>query len=93
VDLLVTDFNMPQMSGLEVAQAVQALRADLPVLIISGHITPELRAALATLPRARLMRKEFIVDELAGRVARLLAPGAPCVEAETKPHHASNDAT
>lgn len=76
VDLLITDFNMPQMSGLEVAQALQARGADVPVLIVSGHITTELRVALAGLPRTQLMRKEFIVDELADRVAQLLATGA-----------------
>ncbi len=42
-DLAVTDFNMPDMSGLEVASALRDIRADLPVILASGCITEELR--------------------------------------------------
>lgn len=35
-DVIVTDCNMPGMSGLDVARAVTRLRADLPVVLISG---------------------------------------------------------
>ncbi len=73
VDLVVTDYNMPQMSGLEMANAMQQLRPDLPVLVVTGQITPELRAAAAVLPRLGVMRKEFVAEQLAGRVAALLA--------------------
>jgi DNA-binding NarL/FixJ family response regulator len=64
---------MPQMTGLEVAHAVQRLRADLPVLIVSGHITDELRAAVLPLPNVRLMRKEQVVEQLAELVGEMLA--------------------
>lgn len=38
-DLLLTDFDMPQMSGIELAGKVQAIRADKPVVIVTA--TPE----------------------------------------------------
>jgi two-component system cell cycle sensor histidine kinase/response regulator CckA len=43
-DLAVTDYNMPEMSGLAVARALREIRADMPVLMASGYITEELRA-------------------------------------------------
>lgn len=43
-DLVLSDYNMPGMSGLEVAREVRALRANLPVAIISGFIDETLRA-------------------------------------------------
>ena len=43
-DLAVTDFNMPGMSGLDVARELRAIRPDLPVALASGYITDELRA-------------------------------------------------
>jgi PAS domain S-box-containing protein len=35
-DLIVTDQAMPNMSGLDLARAVRALRADLPVILYTG---------------------------------------------------------
>ena len=36
-DLLVTDMAMPGMSGKELAQAVLALRPDLPIVLCTGY--------------------------------------------------------
>jgi PAS domain S-box-containing protein len=40
-DLVLTDLAMPEMSGVMFAQQVLALRPDIPVLVISGHIPPD----------------------------------------------------
>lgn len=42
-DLVLTDFNMPGLSGIDVARQACALRANLPVVIISGFIDEDLR--------------------------------------------------
>jgi PAS domain S-box-containing protein len=42
--LVITDQTMPGLTGLEFARRVHALRADLPVMLMSGHsaaLTPE----------------------------------------------------
>ena len=36
IDLLLTDFNMPGMTGLELAKLLHDQRPSLPVLLISG---------------------------------------------------------
>jgi DNA-binding NtrC family response regulator len=36
-DILVTDFRMDGMNGLELAKAVHAIRADIPVIIVTGY--------------------------------------------------------
>ena len=36
-DLIVTDFAMPKVNGVEVIRAARALRPDWPAIIISGH--------------------------------------------------------
>ncbi len=47
-DLVLTDHNMPGLSGLQLAQAVHGLRADLPVVLASGYVDQTLKdAALA----------------------------------------------
>lgn len=48
-DVVVTDYNMPRMSGLQLAQAFARIRANLPVVLVSGHLSPTAQAAsLAT---------------------------------------------
>jgi hypothetical protein len=37
-DLLVTDFSMPELSGLELARAAHAIRPDMPILLATGFI-------------------------------------------------------
>ena len=34
---VVTDLRMPQMSGLELLQRLQEIKAELPVIVITGH--------------------------------------------------------
>ncbi|MCB0296069.1 MAG: response regulator, partial [Calditrichaeota bacterium] len=35
-DLLITDHTMPDMTGIELAQKVLAIRPELPVILVSG---------------------------------------------------------
>jgi CheY-like chemotaxis protein len=69
-DLVVTDYNMPHMSGLELAQALREIRADLPVVLTSGYLTEELRAAAPAAGIRELIYKPNSVDELCAAVAR-----------------------
>lgn len=72
VDLVVTDFNMPERSGLDVSQTLAQLRPDLPVLIISGHIADELAIEARRAGVRGLVRKESVLEELAPAIARAL---------------------
>jgi PAS domain S-box-containing protein len=76
-DLVVTDFNMPGKSGLDVARAVREIRPDLPVAITSGYITDQLRAEAEGAGVRALIFKPNAVEELCDAVQRLiLTPGA-----------------
>ena len=70
-DLAVTDYNMPGLSGLEVARALREIRPDLPVALASGYITEELRAEAPAAGVIELVYKPNTVDELCAVVARL----------------------
>ena len=72
-DLVVTDFNMPGISGLEVARAVRDARPDLPVVVVSGYVTDALRAQAAAAGVRELISKPQEVEELRDVVQRLLA--------------------
>ena len=71
-DLVVTDHNMPGMSGIELLHEARAIRADLPVALASGYVTHEIeQSALAAGARA-LIYKPNDVGELVDTVQRLL---------------------
>lgn len=73
VDLVVTDFNMPNRSGLDVVRALSVIRPDLPVAISSGYISDELRASASELGVSGLMQKEHTLEELGALVHEALA--------------------
>ena len=60
-DLLVLDLHMPGLSGFEVHAAVSALDRILPVIVITGHDSPETRQRVLEGRAAAYLRKP--VDE------------------------------
>ena len=72
-DFVMTDFNMPECSGLDVAQALANIRPGLPVAISSGYITAELRALAQEVGVRGLLEKENTFEELCGLIADILA--------------------
>ena len=72
IDLLVTDQNMPGLSGLEVARAALARRPALPVAIVSGHVNEALMAEAATLGVREVLPKQDNMDALGQAIGALL---------------------
>ena len=70
-DLVVTDYNMPGMSGLDVAREVKAIRADLPVVVASGFIDEALQSQAAAAGVQEVIFKATAVEELSIVIARL----------------------
>jgi PAS domain S-box-containing protein len=40
-DVVITDYHMPELSGLDVGRAIKMIRADLPVILVSGLPRPK----------------------------------------------------
>jgi len=77
VDLLVTDYNMPGSSGIELARELARIRPGLPVVLSSGYITDELRGEAREVGVRGLLEKENTFEELGALVARILAEPGP----------------
>ena len=80
-DLLLTDFQMPGMTGVELSRWVLARRADLPVLLASGFAGDLTEEKIRELGLRGLVRKPVDMGELAELLARIFgtpesSPGA-----------------
>ena len=72
VNLLMTDINLPDGSGLDVAREALRQNPGLPVIVCSGHDVADDARSLG--PTAHPLRKPFEPDELEALIERL-APG------------------
>jgi PAS domain S-box-containing protein len=76
VDVAVTDLSMPRMSGFDLARALLALRADLPIVVTSGFIRKEDQQAAASIGVRALILKPDTIDELSRMLHDLLRPSS-----------------
>jgi len=80
VDLLVTDFKMPGMNGLEVLEKARALQPDLDVILITAFGTVDLAVEAMRLGAADFLTKDFSPGHLKVRVEKVLAARAETAE-------------
>jgi CheY-like chemotaxis protein len=73
IDLLITDVGLPGMNGRQLAEAAQAHRPGLPVLVITGYAGPA-SGGFALPPGMRLLRKPFTLGDLTPLLAEILHP-------------------
>jgi PAS domain S-box-containing protein len=72
-DLVVTDFNMPESSGLDLARELARVRPGLPVIISSGYITEEQRTLAREAGVRGLLEKQNTFEDLPGLARKVLS--------------------
>ena len=74
VDLILTDVQMPGMSGLELARSIHAYAPQLPVLFMSGFVDGSTAADLPdALHGEDVLMKPFDLADLGARVREAMA--------------------
>ncbi|WP_162520773.1 CHASE domain-containing protein [Pseudaquabacterium pictum] len=76
VDVVVTDFNMPGLSGLGVAEAVRQASPGTRVILVSGLVTDDLRQRARQLGIPEVLPKEELLERLLHAVQQALATPA-----------------
>jgi len=75
-DVLITDQSMPKMSGMELAQRIRRIRADLPIILYSGHGEGLAGDEVGAAGLSAVMRKPIDPVELGQVLTRCLASGS-----------------
>ncbi len=75
VRLVVSDVMMPVLDGIGLLERLSVSHPEIPVILMSGYSSTELRAHGLAAP-CGVLQKPFAADELIGHVRRCLA-GAP----------------
>ncbi|MFZ1984798.1 MAG: response regulator [Desulfatitalea sp.] len=73
-DLLITDLTMPQMTGLDLAEACMRIRPELRVIICTGHgiLGPEHQQKADHMAISAFVNKPVRLQELAGTIREVL---------------------
>jgi len=71
--IVVTDEAMPEMTGSELAKAIREIRADIPIVLVSGYVTPALSARARAAGVREVLSKPLVARDVARSLASALA--------------------
>jgi CheY-like chemotaxis protein len=72
-DAVLTDYNMPGLSGMDVALGVMRVRPSMPVALASGFLRPSEAEHARAIGIRTTIRKPYTLDDIGEAVQRLLA--------------------
>ena len=74
-DLLITDIELPGMSGLELLDRVRCLVPGLPVAVLTGHPSVDYAVTALRNSAAEFMQKPIAADDLVAKATELVEAG------------------
>ena len=73
IHVVLMDFQMPRLSGIEAVRQVKAKRSELPCILISGAINDQVLEQAAELAMYHVMAKPIKLAEIRESVRRALS--------------------
>jgi two-component system cell cycle sensor histidine kinase/response regulator CckA len=78
IALLITDISLPGRNGCDLAKVLLAIKPDLKVLFVSGHVGLEVCRFYGLAPSdLHFLRKPFELEEFLARVREVLSSNEP----------------
>ncbi len=71
-DLLLSDYNLRGMTGLQLIESLKERGVDAPMILVTAYDSADLRRDARTLNVDAYLTKPFFMDELVETVRRLL---------------------
>jgi len=63
-DIIISDYNMPEMTGIDLAERVLSLRPGMPFIISTGFSSGFTEKAAEDLGIASILQKPYLVNQL-----------------------------
>jgi CheY-like chemotaxis protein len=71
-DMVITDMTMPEMTGLELARGITAIKPDIPIIICTGYNNKITEDVAREAGIARVLLKPLEIREFAVAIRELL---------------------
>ena len=71
-DIVLTDETMPDMTGTDLAREIRRLRADIPIVLMSGYSGPQLTERARSAGVSDVLRKPLVSRDIAEALARVI---------------------
>ncbi len=75
-DLVITNLQMPGLSGMQLVRLAHARHPSMPILVVTGYSMPDTERRCREAGASGYLTKPFLPDDLLAEVRRLLAEGA-----------------
>ena len=72
INLVITDLVTPRKDGLRFCRELRNVNDSVPVLVISGFLSPEVRKELSDIGCRDYLEKPFTTEELNRKIEKLL---------------------
>lgn len=72
-DVVTLDLRMPDLDGSEISELFDELGLEIPVIVISGHLTSEIRESLRKAGITRVLQKPFKTADLMSAIDSAVA--------------------
>lgn len=80
VDCVISDIQMPGMSGIDLRLLLMGTRPDIPVILMTARTEPVLLERAAATKPFRLLQKPFDAQDLAECLADAIGPGEAAIQ-------------
>jgi len=71
-DLVIADYDMPQMTGLELSQKILSISPGTPVILISGSASPDIQIRAREAGVKEVVNKPLMVADIAEKIKKVL---------------------
>jgi CheY-like chemotaxis protein len=82
-DLVLTDEMMPELTGTALAREIRRVRADIPIVIMTGYVDSGVAALARSSGVSEVLRKPLRSADIAEALASLL-PVSPATSIESR---------
>lgn len=73
IDLLLTDYHMPRVNGIDLIQRAKTVRPGLQCVLVSGYLEDAKRDRVEQIFKGRILQKPYSVREAVDLITELLA--------------------